>query len=139
MLNTTITRIVAVAAFVIGAVGLAAPAQANVVNRSCTTDGHILNGKVNYTLTTTQHIWNTVYGVVEGDDTGDQNDFHPRLYQNGTLVWAWDSADSYSKGEQWSKSMGGIVTPRSANEDLKLRAVFDEPGFDDECTAVWDY
>lgn len=120
--------------------GTIAPATGVEVERSCSNDGHTLNAKVTYTLTSTKHLWNTIYGkAVGGATNGERNNFETDLYEDGVKVWSWDSADSYGPGQQWSKYMEGTDTLRSRNENLYLKAIFDEPGPDDSCTVLWNY
>lgn len=119
---------------------LSGPAGASVVSRSCDVDGHILNAEVNYTLTSTKHIWNSLEAVATGSATSghNQNNFEAWLNVNSTKIWGQNSADSYSKDEPWTRSIGK-TTNRADNEDFKIKAIFDEPGNDDECTVTWNY
>ncbi len=143
MINTNRAGRLAASAALLGVaatLSVAPPAHADSVPRSCTVDGHILNARVDYTLTSTRHVWNSLRAVATGSATnGDKNNFTANLSVNGNSLWNANSADSYGKDEPWTKNIGGISTARVDNENFRIKAIFDEPFNDDECTALWDY
>lgn len=111
--------------------------------KKCSSDGHVLNATASYTLTSTQHLWGKYTGKISGDATGGKSNLNMRVYTQSSWVrvevFAHNSADSIGNGENYSKSFEGLKTLRNAEEDLRLKAIFDEPGEDDVCTAKWDY
>lgn len=106
---------------------------------SCDVDGHINNASVAYDLTSTKHIWTTIYGKISGSGTGGQSNYYTSIYDGETRAWYWASGDTWGQNEQYTKIIPDVQTLRAHYERVRMRTVFDEFGPDDECTVKWDY
>lgn len=121
------------------------PSVAAEKSATCqTSDGdHNLNMSATYSLSSdgTKHVWNTIYGMIGGQDTGGKSNFESSVWQNSTTrVWDWPSADIYDKGEQYSKQIktasgAYLRTSQAPTEYVKMKVHFDTVGTDPSCTA----
>jgi hypothetical protein len=106
---------------------------------TCEADGHINNASVVYDLTSTKHIWTTIYGKITGAGTGGKSNYNTSIYDADTRVWYWKSGDTWGQNEQYVKTIPDIATWRAHYERVRMETIFDEAGPDDKCTVKWDY